>query len=160
MFPWRAAHWDFPADFDSTVTLSFLPAASADFFLGHFEATLVLREPDNSVLLEARLTPKGVRIQYEGLPPRFRALAVRWTDSLYKLEPGDTAAVRGRLKVWQGIAGARPRRPLHLGERGLTYEIRYATGVNGPTPLELESAITDILLDSAAVAPPKPPPVP
>lgn len=160
MFAWHPAHWDFPDDFDTVATVTFLPVASADYSLRHFPATLILREPDNTVLLEVPLTPQGVRIQFEGLAPGPAVLAKRWTDSLFKLSPGDTAAVRDRLKVWQGIVGARPRRPLHQGESGVTYEIRYASGVNGPIPLELDIAIIDVLLDAAAVAPPQrtPPP--
>lgn len=160
MFAWRPAHWDFPDDFDTVATVTFLPVSSADYSLRHFPATLILREPDNTVLLEVPLTPQGVRIQFEGPLPGLGVLAKRWTDSLLKLNSGDAAAVQERLKVWRGIVGARPRRPLHQGESGVTYEIRYAEGVNGPTPLALDSAIIDVLLDAAAVAPPQrtPPP--
>jgi len=160
MSAWRPAHWEFPDDFDSVVTVTFLPAPSADFFLRHFPAKLILRERDATVLLEAPLTPQGVQVLFEGKPPGIRGLSKRWMDSLLKLNAGDTTAVQGRLKVWQGIVSGRARRPLHQGESGVTYEIRYADGVNGPTPLELDSAIIDVLLDDAAVTPPpkRPPP--
>lgn len=160
MVAWRPARWSFPDDFDTVVTVTFLPAPSADFSLRRSSTTLILRESDNSVLLEVPLDPHGVRVQFSGPPPMAGGLAKRWVDSLFKLTPNDTAAVRDRLKVWQGVLAARPRRPLHQGER-VTYEIRRADGSIGPTPLALDSAVVDVLLDAAAVAPPpKTPPGP